>query len=63
VNFAPTPFAAGAEAAYMASDGACLTAGTFFIAPLNAPRWAWAKNGDVAYQETGTGLNAANPIK
>jgi len=45
------------------SHGTLLPAGSFMIVPAGEAHWSWAKNGDVVYQETGTGPTATNLIK
>jgi quercetin dioxygenase-like cupin family protein len=37
--------------------------GTFFIVPAGAPHYAWAKNGEAIYQESGTGPSSTALIK
>jgi quercetin dioxygenase-like cupin family protein len=38
-------------------------AGTFFVVPANAPHFAFAKNGEVIYQESGMGPTPSFLVK
>ncbi|MBH9576684.1 cupin domain-containing protein [Inhella proteolytica] len=38
-------------------------AGALYVAPAGVPHWLWAKDGEVEYQETGSGPTGTLPIK
>jgi quercetin dioxygenase-like cupin family protein len=39
-----------------------ITAGGVYVAPANIPHYLWARDGEVIYQETGTGPTATQPL-
>jgi hypothetical protein len=45
------------------NKGTLLPAGSFMIMPAGELHWSWARNGEVVYEETGTGPTATNLIK
>ena len=44
------------------SNVVAIPAGGVYIAPANQPHYLWAKDGDVIYQESGTGPTATLPV-
>ncbi len=38
-------------------------AGALYVAPAGVPHWLWAKDGEVEYQEAGSGPTATRPLK
>jgi len=54
---------AGIGPTFDPGHGTLLPAGSFMVIPAGEVHWSWAKNGDVVYQETGTGPTATNLIK
>lgn len=37
--------------------------GALYLAPAGVPHWLWAKDGEVEYQEAGSGPTATRPLK
>jgi len=38
-------------------------AGALYVAPAGVPHWLWAKDGEVEYQESGSGPTGTLPLK
>jgi quercetin dioxygenase-like cupin family protein len=45
------------------SNVVAIPAGGVYVAPANVPHYLWAKDGDVVYQESGTGPTATVPVR
>src|SRR5262245_27637051 len=54
---------AGQGTAIDPSTGKLYPAGTFFTTPANVPHYGWAKNGEVIYQESGSGPTPTTLVK
>ena len=46
-----------------ASKMVAVPAGAIYVAPANVPHYLWARDGEVSYQESGTGPTATVPFK
>ena len=53
----------GTGAKFDSENTTLVTAGTFFVMPSGVIHWAWAKTGEVTYQESGTGPSAFTLVK
>lgn len=54
---------AGQGTAIDLTTGKLYSPGTFFTAPAGVPHYVWAKNGEVTYQESGSGPSPTALVK